>query len=257
MKIRSLLLIPLLFAALSVRADEPPADLQMRAKKGDAETLTRLGILYLEGCGVEPNDKKAVKYLQRAAKLGDAEAQFLMGDCLMNGRGIQSNCPAAVASYRQAAEQGHRDAQRTMAFLFTQGLGLRKNPKKAMLWQLRSEGLDEAEIETRLAEAFPDMANNITQAKFQGGTLQDFSLWVARTIRYPDEAVQYNIKGQVVAQFVIDKEGRLTEVRILESPHELLSKAVDAALRRSPRWTPATEDGAPVRIRYTVPVYFN
>lgn len=257
MKIRSLLLIPLLFAVLSVRADEPPADLQMRAKKGDAEALTRLGILYLEGCGVEPNDKKAVKYLQRAAKLGDAEAQFLMGDCLMNGRGIQSNCPAAVASYRQAAEQGHRDAQRTMAFLFTQGLGLRKNPKKVMLWQLRSEGLDEAEIETRLAEAFPDTADNIAQAKFQGGTLQDFSLWVARMIRYPDEAVQYNIKGQVVAQFVIDKEGRLTEVRILESPHELLSKAVEAVLRRSPRWTPATEDGVPVRIRYTVPVYFN
>ena len=257
MHIRSLLLIPLLCAALTARADEPPAGLTTRAKAGDAEAMTRLGTLYLEGREVEQNDKKAVRYLQQAARLGDAEAQFLMGECLMNGRGIKPDCQAAVAAYREAAEQGYRDAQQTMAFLLSQGLGIRKNPKEAMLWQLRSEGLDEAEIETRLAEAFPDMADNITQAKFQGGTLQDFSLWVARTIRYPAEAVQYNITGQVVAQFVIDKEGRLTEVRILESPHELLSKAVDATLRRSPRWTPATEDGVPVRIRYTVPVYFN
>ncbi len=123
--------------------------------------------------------------------------------------------------------------------------------------QLRSEGLDEAEIETRLAEAYPEMPSDIDNAKFQGGTLRDFSLWVSRTLQYPAEAAQQNIKGQVIAQFVIDKEGRLTEVRILKSPHELLSRAVDAVLRRSPRWPPATEDGVPVRIRYTIPVKFS
>ncbi len=177
-----------------------------------------------------------------------------MGECLMNGRGIKPDCQAAVAAYREAAEQGHRDAQQTMAFLLSQGLGIRKNPKEAMLWQLRSEGLDEAEIETRLAEAYPEMPSDIDNAKFQGGTLRDFSLWVSRTLQYPAEAAQQNIKGQVIAQFVIDKEGRLTEVRILKSPHELLSRAVDAVLRRSPRWIP---DGVPVRIRYTIPVNFS
>ncbi|GEM_PF-1148779 len=257
MNIRSLLLIPLLCAALAARADEPPAGLTALAKAGDAEAMTRLGTLYLEGREVEQNDKKAVRYLQQAARLGDAEAQFLMGECLMNGRGIKPDCQAAVAAYREAAEQGHRDAQQTMAFLLSQGLGIWENPKEAMLWQLRSEGLDEAEIETRLAEAYPEMPSDIDNAKFQGGTLRDFSLWVSRTLQYPAEAAQQNIKGQVIAQFVIDKEGRLTEVRILKSPHELLSRAVDAVLRRSPRWPPATEDGVPVRIRYTIPVNFS
>ena len=51
-------------------------------------------------------------------------------------------------------------------------------------------------------------------------------------------------------------KGRVTDIQVLQTPDRRLSEEVVGALRRSPRWVPAQQDGRIVRVRYTIPVQF-
>ncbi len=92
--------------------------------------------------------------------------------------------------------------------------------------------------------------------KFFGGGLDKFRSWVMAEVRYPSDMLKRGVQGRVVAAFVVDKEGRSTRVEILESPHPQFSEAVVRVLGRAPRWTPGRQDGALVRVEYTLPVDF-
>ena len=92
--------------------------------------------------------------------------------------------------------------------------------------------------------------------KFFGGGLDKFRSWVMAEVRYPSDMLKRGVQGRVVAAFVVDKEGRITMVEILESPHPHFSAAVARVLGRAPRWTPGRQDGALVRVEYTLPVDF-
>ena len=84
--------------------------------------------------------------------------------------------------------------------------------------------------------------------KFFGGGLDKFRSWVMAEVRDPSDMLTRGVQGRVVAAFVVDKEGRITMVEILESPHPQFSEAVARVLGRAPRWTPGRQDGALVRV---------
>lgn len=91
---------------------------------------------------------------------------------------------------------------------------------------------------------------------FQGGDLNTFRNWVQEGIRYPQGALDAGIQGRVVITFVVDKEGAVTDVEILQSPDARLSDEVIRRLRESPKWTPARDQGKLVRIKYVIPIDF-
>ena len=78
-----------------------------------------------------------------------------------------------------------------------------------------------------------------------------------RTVRkFPREALESGVEGRVLASFVVEADGSVGSVRIIRSPHPVLSREVVQALAESPRWTPGSQNGEPVRVKYTVPVDF-
>lgn len=91
---------------------------------------------------------------------------------------------------------------------------------------------------------------------FQNGNLSDFRNWIQSQVKFPIEALNKNIQGRVVASFVIGKDGSVGDIQILESPDKTLSDEVIRAIGASPRWTPGTQRGKTVRVKYTVPVDF-
>ena len=62
---------------------------------------------------------------------------------------------------------------------------------------------------------------------FMGGDLMTFRNWVMRQVRYPQVAIENNITGRVLLTFVIEKDGRLSNVKVLQNPHESLSNEAD------------------------------
>lgn len=91
---------------------------------------------------------------------------------------------------------------------------------------------------------------------FQGGDLNTFRNWVNARLTYPELARENNIQGTVTVSFVVEKDGRLTNIQVLKSPDKTLSDEAVKILAKSPKWEPARQRNMPVRFRYTLPVVF-
>lgn len=95
-----------------------------------------------------------------------------------------------------------------------------------------------------------------TMPKFQGGDLTTFRNWVRGKVRYPQVAQENGISGRVVLQFVIERDGRLTNIVVLQTPDRSLSEEAIRVLNQSPKWSPGKQRSQTVRVKYTLPVDF-
>ncbi len=99
--------------------------------------------------------------------------------------------------------------------------------------------------------------------KFPYGDLRDFSNFIREKIVYPKLLVIQRRGGRVVAQFIVDKSGRINNIEILQSTHPLLTEAAVIALSKSPLWTPGrkwneqTKQYECVDVLYTLPFVFS
>ncbi|WP_295654107.1 energy transducer TonB [uncultured Mucilaginibacter sp.] len=87
--------------------------------------------------------------------------------------------------------------------------------------------------------------------------MQAFYNFLGKKIHYPAADKKYNIQGRVIAQFVIEKDGSLSDIRIIHSPSNTLSDETTRVLNLSPKWSPGIQGGKPVRVQYTIPVNYS
>ena len=92
--------------------------------------------------------------------------------------------------------------------------------------------------------------------KFQGGDLMKFRSWVQGKLKYPQIAQENGISGRVIMSFVIERDGTLTNIEILQSPDRSLAEEATRVVKGSPKWEPGMQRNQPVRVKYTLPVVF-
>ena len=91
---------------------------------------------------------------------------------------------------------------------------------------------------------------------FQGGDLSKFRNWVQNNVKYPQIALENGIQGNVVIKFVVEKDGKLSNIQVLQTPDKTLADAAVQVLQKSPKWKPGKQRNKPVRVTYTLPVSF-
>ena len=91
---------------------------------------------------------------------------------------------------------------------------------------------------------------------FMGGDLMTFRNWVQSKVRYPQIAQENNISGRVLLMFVIERDGSLTNIQVLQTPDSSLSDEAIRILKTSPKWTPGKQRNQSVRVKYTLPIDF-
>ena len=91
---------------------------------------------------------------------------------------------------------------------------------------------------------------------FQGGDLMKFRAWVQGRLRYPQIAQENGITGRVLLQFVIERDGTLTHIEVIQTPDRSLSDEAARVLKISPKWKPGKQRNQAVRVKYTLPVDF-
>ncbi|RKR81467.1 protein TonB [Mucilaginibacter gracilis] len=94
------------------------------------------------------------------------------------------------------------------------------------------------------------------QPTFPGGEAA-FGRFLSDHIRYPAVAKENNISGRVFLQFVVEKDGSLTDMKIINNPGSGLGEEAARVLKTSPRWKPGIQNGKPVRVQFTIPITFN
>ena len=92
---------------------------------------------------------------------------------------------------------------------------------------------------------------------FQGGDLNTFRNWVQGRLKYPQVALENNVQGQAVMSFVIERDGRLTGIQVLQAPDRSLGdKEALRVVSKMPKWKPGKQRNSPVRVKYILPVVF-
>lgn len=80
--------------------------------------------------------------------------------------------------------------------------------------------------------------------------------YMMKNIKYPKQAMKEGIQGRVTVSFIVEKDGRVTNVRLLRSVQSALDKEAIRVVKSMPKWTPGKHNGKPVRVRFNLPVMF-
>lgn len=91
---------------------------------------------------------------------------------------------------------------------------------------------------------------------FVGGESEMYK-WLSANIMYPPEALERGATGKIIVSFVIEKDGRITNARIVRGKDPSLDKEALRIVKKMPNWEPALHRGVPVRCEYTLPITFN
>jgi protein TonB len=91
---------------------------------------------------------------------------------------------------------------------------------------------------------------------FPGG-IERFNEYIGKNIRYPAKAFLDNAKGKVIISVIIEKDGSLSNAKVIRSVSPELDSEAQKVVILSPKWNCATQNGKPVRFAYVVPVKFN
>ena len=93
------------------------------------------------------------------------------------------------------------------------------------------------------------------QPAFPGGNAA-FYKFVASNMTYPAQARRMGIEGRVFVQFVVDKDGSVTEVKAVKGIGAGCDREAERVLNSSPKWTPGKQRGRSVKVRMVLPIIF-
>lgn len=93
------------------------------------------------------------------------------------------------------------------------------------------------------------------QPEFPGGT-PAMMKFLKDSVKYPVEAQEKGIEGRVITNFVVEKDGRLSDFNVVRGIDPSLDKEALRVLKAMPNWKPGTQRGQNVRVRFTLPVVF-
>ena len=80
--------------------------------------------------------------------------------------------------------------------------------------------------------------------------------WVYQYLKYPEKALMEGIQGRVMVDFVIEKDGKVTDVRVVKGVSPELDAEAVKVVSASPKWKAGRRAGEKVRVSMTIPVEF-
>lgn len=93
------------------------------------------------------------------------------------------------------------------------------------------------------------------QPEFPGGNAAMMK-FLSDNIKYPVIAQENGIQGRVITNFVVEKDGSITDVQVVRGVDPSLDKEAVRVIQSMPKWKPGKQRGSPVRVRFTLPVVF-
>lgn len=90
---------------------------------------------------------------------------------------------------------------------------------------------------------------------FPGG-YQKMQEFIEKNLRYPKECTEKGIQRRVIIAFVVEKSGKLTNIRVIKSVEPALDKEALRIVNLMPKWIPGRQCNKTVRVKYIIPITF-
>ena len=106
----------------------------------------------------------------------------------------------------------------------------------------------------------PEVANKVFDVveempSFPGGQ-GALMAFLSSNIKYPVVAQENGVQGRVIVGFVVEKDGSISDVKVMRSVDPSLDREAQRVVKAMPKWKPGKQNGSAVRVKYTVPVVF-
>lgn len=88
------------------------------------------------------------------------------------------------------------------------------------------------------------------------GGMQACMRFLGEHIRYPESALKAGVEGKVLTSIVVDQYGSVVNVEVLQGVSPELDAEAVRVLRMMPKWKPGTQNGKPIRVRFSIPINF-
>lgn len=152
-------------------------------------------------------------------------------------------------------------------FMFTSGYNQKKSVclsdkrRKEVKKELEEkQAKEEAERQARETEEKEQLKNKVYDVvgempEYPGGPSAMFE-YLSKNIQYPEGAKKEGIQGRVIVTIIIEKDGSITDAKVVKSLAPSLDREAQRLVESMPNWIPGKQNGEPVRVKYTVPVTF-
>ena len=91
--------------------------------------------------------------------------------------------------------------------------------------------------------------------QFPGGAVE-FMKWLTKNLKYPAVAQQRKVQGRVVAQFIVNQDGSVSDIQVVERLSTECDREALRVLRMMPKWQPGLMNAKPCRTKVCIPIVF-
>ena len=122
-----------------------------------------------------------------------------------------------------------------------------------------ANGKDIADLKQVVTQAEPEpekVFDMVEQMPTFPGGQQELMSYLGKNIKYPTIAQENGTQGRVIIQFVVERDGSITDVRVARGVDPYLDKEAVRVVKSMPKWIPGKQNGKAVRVKFTVPVMF-
>jgi TonB family protein len=99
-----------------------------------------------------------------------------------------------------------------------------------------------------------DMPQQMPEYPGGGDALDQF---IKSNIKYPADAKAAKAQGKVYIQFIVEKDGKISQIKVRRGAHKSLDAEAIRVIKLMPDWKPGSMRGKKVRVRYTLPITFS
>ncbi len=117
-----------------------------------------------------------------------------------------------------------------------------------------TKGVEEKVITTAgTAASTPKLFSYVEQMPVAG---YDWDAYITHNLRYPDAAREKKIEGRVYVKFVVNEDGKISDVQLLRGICGGCDEEAKRVIAAAPKWKPGKQNGKPVPVYFTLPVVF-
>lgn len=185
--------------------------------------------------------KKRIKMLNRKRTSNIMISKYLMFMPVVALLVLFSNCTNKTESGTSTGETG-KDSSVVVMF------DDRNHDTKEMVEMNKAK-----EDEVKNDSTIHDIVENMPA--FPGGQ-SALLAYISKNIDYPDKLQEKGVQGRVIVEFVVGKDGSISEAKIVRSVDPDLDKEALRVINKMPKWEPGTNKGEPVDVKFAVPVIF-
>ena len=110
---------------------------------------------------------------------------------------------------------------------------------------------------TVVAEKNQQVFDVVEQMPEYPGGMQALFEYLSQNVKYPEDAEKQKVEGRVIATFVVETDGSISNVEVVKPAFPSLDAEAVRVLSGMPKWAPGMQSGKVVRVKYTVPINFN